>query len=99
MVAHPRTARVGGHARPTGVDRKGSTMSSTFVATIRANLATDALVVAAALAGGVGTYTAIATTACAEESATSTHTGTNRFGCIWWAGIQGNGHGRTVWNR
>jgi hypothetical protein len=42
--------------------------------------------------------TAMHATACVAEDSSRAHIPTGPLGCIWWGGLQGNGHGATVWN-
>ncbi len=57
-----------------------------------------AVLIAAAVLVGVGPFVGTAT-ACVAEDSSVARIGTDRLGCVWWAQFQGNGQGRTVWNR
>ncbi len=56
-----------------------------------------ALLLASTILTGVGS--AVAASACVSEDSTRAAIGTERLGCVWWGDVQGNGRGRTVWNR
>lgn len=66
---------------------------------VRFELVVVLLAVLAAFGGVAVAGAALAATSCVSEDSNHARIGTDRFGCVWWAQTQGNGRGRTVWNR
>ncbi len=54
--------------------------------------------VGAFVAGSVLTYCGLVASSCVTEDSARARVGTDRFGCVRWADLNGNGQGRTRYN-